>query len=501
MFGGSNSSVLSSPANQRRNNRLLSSAPYNAAASRRHSRIQQHHQQSVNSSAMAASATSSANTSMLDTSNASGISSSAKIILETLEKMSTPIRDAQKIPVPSSSSSSSPSTNALMARAERRRAILDELSGRTSSSSAPSSLRKRPRLGTPGGGGGGGMLNGPPIRTIFNPVPARSPLKSSSSLTTSSHTRSKRSPPRTSTTTSTATTSGSTTLFSVQQQPLPEPSSPSTGKIRAKVGEKAKLRAEKALADDEPAAGRTPDYLSNAVSSVNPFLGMNSMPKFQFKSPAETSAAKSIPVVEAGQKVLTGHKLNAANADTPEKMQTPSSFGKAKQAVETTEIPSQPQKPPQIHHHPQQKQPSFEFRPPTGLAGLTAKLSSSTSSDATFNFRSPARLEGQKTPNKSSVVSSDLPTVVNNGGSGMKFFSPSTVARPKSNLPDLTSITSSTPPPASSLSSSASLSSPANRDQSTIGLFGMAAAKQLKTGSVMDILGGSPGKETPFIDL
>ncbi len=67
------------------------------------------------------------------------LSTTAKTILDTLERMSTPVRDAQKIPVP---------------RAERRRQIADELI-----SSSGEKIRRRPRLG--GGRGNSSLPSSP----------------------------------------------------------------------------------------------------------------------------------------------------------------------------------------------------------------------------------------------------------------------------------------------------------------------------------------------------
>eukprot|EP00096_Caligus_rogercresseyi_P012625 TRINITY_DN5348_c0_g1_i1.p1 TRINITY_DN5348_c0_g1~~TRINITY_DN5348_c0_g1_i1.p1 ORF type:complete len:510 (+),score=148.97 TRINITY_DN5348_c0_g1_i1:191-1720(+) len=86
---------------------------------------------------------------------ADAMSSTAKLILDTLERMSTPLGDARKIPVTPD-----------VSRAEKRRLIAEELdSSLLGSGSSGQSKRKRPNLR-----GGGGALNGPPIRTCFSPV-------------------------------------------------------------------------------------------------------------------------------------------------------------------------------------------------------------------------------------------------------------------------------------------------------------------------------------------
>lgn len=247
----------------------------------------------------------------------SGISSTAKVILDTLEKMSTPIRDAQRIPLPA-------------ARAETRRAIAEQLLDRpssalgggggggsagsspTTSESSSSYSRRRPRLGrtTPisTSSASGQLLNGPPLRTLFSPVsssvrgaaasrcerngdPSASTYSPSASVKRLSgdesmhNTKSSKTVP----TASSSWQNKSTFPFSVPAlQPTTKSKdaggTASSGKIRTKVGEKAKMRAEKALFDDAgdgDIAGQPP-HLKNAKETINPFMKMNAMPQFNF---------------------------------------------------------------------------------------------------------------------------------------------------------------------------------------------------------------------------
>ncbi len=91
-----------------------------------------------------------------------GMSSTARFILDTLEKMSTPVRDAQKIP--------------LIGRAEKRRQVMSELESslvQTSGSGAmQSSKRHRPNLSATSTtlSNNRTLLNGPPLRTLVSPV-------------------------------------------------------------------------------------------------------------------------------------------------------------------------------------------------------------------------------------------------------------------------------------------------------------------------------------------
>ena len=92
------------------------------------------------------------------------MSSTARLIFDTLEKMSTPIRDAQKL---------IPSINCSPPRAEKRRAIAEQLDW-----SHGSLKRRRPQLGSNIAPETSGQLNGPPLRTIFSPVSASQRLRS-----------------------------------------------------------------------------------------------------------------------------------------------------------------------------------------------------------------------------------------------------------------------------------------------------------------------------------
>lgn len=90
------------------------------------------------------------------TSDNGAMSSTARLIFDTLEKMSTPVRDAQKL---------IPSVSCSPPRAEKRRLIAEQLDW-----SKDTLKRKRPNLGRDISGRN--QLNGPPLRTIFSPVPA-----------------------------------------------------------------------------------------------------------------------------------------------------------------------------------------------------------------------------------------------------------------------------------------------------------------------------------------
>lgn len=107
-----------------------------------------------------------------------GMSSTARLILDTLDKMSTPLRDAQKIlPFEERSSSLLHQRSPGSSRAEKRKLIAEQLNLPQSSPSARTPKRRRPNLG--GGGLMGsdplGSLRGPPTRStaFMSPTPAR----------------------------------------------------------------------------------------------------------------------------------------------------------------------------------------------------------------------------------------------------------------------------------------------------------------------------------------
>jgi len=81
------------------------------------------------------------------------MSTTARLILDTLDKMSSPIQDAKRMPVP---------------RAEKRKLVETELNCSLRSSPA----RRRPRLGAGPNGFTSNSLSGPPLRKNYSPLPA-----------------------------------------------------------------------------------------------------------------------------------------------------------------------------------------------------------------------------------------------------------------------------------------------------------------------------------------
>ena len=155
MFGG-NSSL--------RRNRLLSASPYESAASQRqNSRLTNRGIDSQHN--LSNPQTPSSSKSTTPTSE-DGMSSTARLILDTLERMSTPIRDAHKIPI--------------VGRAEKRRQVMSELESSLVQSNCnngtSNSKRRRPNLGNGGSASTISnihtLLNGPPLRKLMSPMSA-----------------------------------------------------------------------------------------------------------------------------------------------------------------------------------------------------------------------------------------------------------------------------------------------------------------------------------------
>ena len=450
--------------------------------------------------------------------NASGMSSTAKLILDTLEKMSTPVKDAQKIPLAA-------------ARAEKRRAIAEQLLERStvsaggsagsspvSASSASSSnySRRRPRLGriTPTTGSATGkLLNGPPLRTVYTPVASSSTGSAgrksaeggsakSASFAGNASERSKLA----------AATSRKESPAGGQQLPFPipalqqTPTSSSSGKIRAKVGEKAKMRAEKTLFDGVDAETKdSPVHLQNA--SENPFLKMNAMPKFSFEKKSPESIISSLKNFKKDQPKpafkdlgsssdnrhtpsqslqnskpeLPGDKplVNKQNTDFLQKQVKNSAAGDT--ALWTTE--------------------TFVFSRPAAVSRPTT-VDLAGSSSYSYAFSSPEAVTVKHVANSDlgeSASAASPPSLSSSSSSS----SSSSVSPKSQNLPDLTRGGQFRPSSSSNNSSGGTaivnngkkedaMAAGAGNSVGSLGVFSTAAttAGKLKAGSVMDILSG-----------
>lgn len=306
MFGGQTSSL--------RKNRLVAASPYaaSAMASRKpHQRpifdnstvaqpSNRHGSSAANTPSPAPSPSPSSTTS-----DNGAMSSTARLIFDTLEKMSTPIRDAQKL---------IPSVSASPPRAEKRRLIAEQLDW-----SQSAMKRRRPQLG---GSGGQGLdqLNGPPLRTIFSPVPASSPRPPRSSAVKSARMTPASSggpvqPQR--------RNLGDTLMAAESRIPAPPQSfKPDLNKksvmMYNQTGKQddlsggGKMRTKLGESLHQKSATSSNDIMSNSADPVNAFLAahnaklpLKTMPVFDFCSSDKTSTS----TVSSPPKPALAHKL------------------------------------------------------------------------------------------------------------------------------------------------------------------------------------------------
>jgi len=202
------------------------------------------------------------------------LSSTARLILSTLEKLSsggTPVTDAKKIPLSSPTSSG---------RAEKRKLLETELN----CSFSPS--RRRPRLG---GGGLALALSGPPLRKNFSPVPS-----------SGSQAGGKRSNPPPSDTV--RLTSTSDKEKDEAGPTCPQPSNPpnqakSSLKIKSKVADSGRSKVDLA-AEVNPAS-------SFSLTSNPPQLEVEKLPVFNFTpvAPLATIPPTVLPARQSQEKL------------------------------------------------------------------------------------------------------------------------------------------------------------------------------------------------------
>lgn len=174
-LGGGLGGTPSATAGLRKSRLMFSASPYHSAAS---ARIGQRktaaagpaaavRSNTPSPSSCGSSATSSAPASTAAAAGADGMSSTARLILETLDKMSTPLRDAQKmLPFDGEMTPS---------RAEKRKQIAQQFGLSHNQETSSAAKRRRPNLGTRQGGADASMLRGPPTRStaFMSPTPAR----------------------------------------------------------------------------------------------------------------------------------------------------------------------------------------------------------------------------------------------------------------------------------------------------------------------------------------
>ncbi len=518
MFGGQSAM---------RRSRLMAASPYAAAAlaSRKpHQRplFDDTSASSRRGSSAAATPSPAPSPSPSSTASDSGVmSSTARLILDTLDRMNTPIRDAQKL-IPSMSSSTSPP------RAEKRRLIAEQLDW-------TKGKRRRPLLG--GGTSGssarshsaGGAMNGPPLRTVFSPVPAGSKSAAASrtvmmaSATTATSLSSSAVPSAFPVTTSkkpaAATSSPSpfncqplhrsptsstttTTTKSLFNQKMPQSNSlvnakatpPSDqrrsggavgGKMRARVGEPTR---ERPPPNATVTSGAPSDTVTSFLSEHSNALPITNMPTFDFGNPTKMASPYSSPSSAATASASTSKSiLNNKPATLPPPPQNPAPLSRSTTDTTVAMSVSSSNSSVKSAGLDMDTNISFTFSSPSMASSVEAAVvDSNLVNGLSFQFRDPEEVDMKDATASASQVNVHVNAVhvqhnhkllsSSNGKAAplpspvMSLVGSKMAASNHVMLPDVTG------------SSRSSLSKSDVVNSSTAGL---------KSGSVMDILGGT----------
>jgi len=481
MFGGG-------PNSSYRRNRLLSASPYSSALRSRQTEkvaararagvsLDQHPPSSLPSTAPSSPAPSP---------TSDGMSTTARLILDTLDKMSTPILDARKIPTP------------VQPRAEKRKLIEDELN-----CSLKSPVRsRRPRLG------GGPALSGPPLRRNYSPAP----LSGATPIPL---------PTR------------GTQVESRLAQPTPptqdkQPTSTSSFKIKTKVTEVKRSKVDMTAPDPPP----SPPFAGSTV----PLLQVDSMPVFNLSSNKTSSAVqeetktlktnglsgpseddseeevieknnnkaskkrssddtsseipnKKVPDLTFKISSTTNMTLNKISGTTTmtNKMSTVTSL--TSNSLPTSSTISVPFNPPVSSTEVLTKEPIVSTVPSIIPPVVTVQTASVTPSLSMFTFSTPCVVSETEVSEASSSFTLCLPTVMSS--STVVKQVPNVVTNNKtffnmSSMPDVTNNLLKKSPSKDSIKGS---NSRLPDITASTGFGGFGAAKELKSGSVMDILG------------
>ena len=412
-----------------------------------------------------------------------GMSSTARLILDTLEKMSTPVRDAQKIP--------------LVGRAEKRRQVMSELESslvQTSGSGAmQSSKRHRPNLCATSTNVANNrtLLNGPPLRTLISPVTtprsrttavksarlaASTPVAtSSSSFVSTPILTTKPSTPFSNVsaiTSSKAFDAGSATTVSGGDARQPQPAI-NVNKYQIPFSVPALTGGAATSSKREPAKPSAPPSLAPAFSTDQSRTG-----KIRTKL-----GEKAIDLEDENSQpeVLPPHLLNPTSSGLELKQLPNFGFFSAQSSNNGSKLTSNPL----LNSPGHRSSSSGALSKSSSKTADTILLSPVRRTASSFSFAEPQVVR----PSSDTGLSSSK---MNGENSSVKFtFSqPDEIAPTESNrhlnsnnhfvMPDVTSstfLTSSTP--------SNNFSSTTSR------LKEMPSIQSLKSGSVMDILGGN----------
>jgi len=503
MFGGLGSA---------RKARLHSASPYNVAMRNRTARRNKEGQEVVsmqpsfgvhNTSLPPSSLPSTAPSSPQSSSDSIGtasapLSSTAKLILSTLDRLSsggTPISDAKKIPLPS------PTLN----RAEKRKLLETELG---CSLSSPS--RRRARLG---GGGLALSLAGPPLRKNFSPSLGQVGMLSKTisvpqvpSTSSNPSSESRIPTPQAVVTESTASQSGQRLLDSVNETVN------ATSKSNLKVKTKVTDRDRSKLANNCLEAPKSPPkFLSEPIQ-----LKVDKLPVLNFgnnttvKLPPTTSNGLSCtsgsfpevveknnnktPVKRALEEVVCDNvKKQKAEDTVVSKSSAKTNHDHDTSATLTEVVTKKTSISEDIHIVPESKPIKFDFKVPKPVI---ESVKSVKDVGKQFTFSLPTSV---KTLSKSSLLngpsksrdlnvlgpknkkSEGIPSLSTNANSNFQFNS-------LSSMPDVTNNLVKKMPIKDKLKGTNSSSRLPDITAGT-GFGGFVPAKELKTGSVMDILG------------
>jgi len=462
MYGGP---VMFGSGSSFRRNRMLSASPYSATLRSRQA------ERAARSSLSIATAPSSLPSSTASSPSpvpaTDSMSSTARLILDTLDKMSTPIQDAKKMPA------------LVQPRAEKRKLIEEELN-----CSMKSPQRRRVRLGS-----GALSLAGPPLRKSFAPVSLSNGL--SSPLTTST---SKMSSP----------------------QPSPAPVAPPAPATALPPTTKSSLKLKSKVVDSgrPPAARRSPPPPLGAAAglpqpsaiSLSTPLPITTLPVFNLAAPTPVMNGVDRAETEESEKAT---KLTEKEENNNKKNKRPLEEEKAEDTRKKAAIEGGPKSIPSFGGN-------SDFSP-IGGSPKAEKVTSGGSSkleaapvNLTFTFRTPTTVISQapewggciQTPvyrfslptplviqqEAGSVTNSPLPraprTVSTQGDRRLAVAqrNPPTSSPPKmmfSAMPDVTN----------NLVRKPQCTDKGVAPVQRLPDLGLGPASHLRTGSVMDILG------------
>jgi len=508
MFGGAGSSA--------RRSRLQSSSPYGAALRTRNAdrRTRQGpltfppalgvQNSSLPPSSLPSTAPSSPNSSPAPSSiSPAPLSSTAKLILSTLDKLSTggtPITDAKKIPL--SMTSTTPN------RAEKRKLLETELN---CSLSSPS--RRRARLG---GGGLALSLSGPPLRKNYSPSLTRPtvPRPSSAVPHTSSGGSSPPPPARLSAAIPAdpvAPRLGATDSYSNKAK--------SSFKVKTKVSESVRHKTDMTSSEAPPSPPCFPSGLPQLKVDQMPVFNLTSTPAP--KPPITTSngfcSTTPTPILPELIEKNNNKSPQKRQLEESKKCDSPKKQ-RASGPVPSLPVPGPVIKPPtpssanseqsSTMEVKQVKRPATNIKPPVNPPPRKFRFSAPTSvieqadsvteASKSFTFSPPKTVKsgsesvqamtngpvesGEKTcPSVNFRVGGGSANSTTNLSSNFKFNN-------LNSMPDVTNNLLKKSPSKDKLKGSNSSSRLPDLTAST-GFGGFVPAKELKTGSVMDILG------------